>query len=124
MPSIAFQLRHVAGSLDRLLTYAEGRALNEQQLAALQSERGAELSREAVFEELGETLALSSERMRGLGANSAALQEPRTVSSKFCPPLWRDSSCTSRNIRSATWAKPSPPPKYFWPSAMSEPDAR
>lgn len=85
LPSIAFQLRHIAGRLDRLLTYAEGRALNEQQLAALQSERGAELSREAVFEELEKTLALSSERMRGLGANSAALQEPRTVGSKNLP---------------------------------------
>ncbi|HEY5069000.1 MAG TPA: DinB family protein, partial [Candidatus Acidoferrum sp.] len=38
LPSIAFQLVHIAGSLDRLLTYAEGRSLDEQQLAALKSE--------------------------------------------------------------------------------------
>lgn len=85
LPSIAFQLRHIAGSLDRLLTYAEGRALNEQQLALLQSEGGGELSREAVFEELEKTLALSSERVRKLGATAATLQEPRTVGRKNLP---------------------------------------
>jgi hypothetical protein len=36
--SVAFQLRHIAGSLDRLLTYAEGRALSGTQLDALKSE--------------------------------------------------------------------------------------
>jgi hypothetical protein len=35
LASVAFQVRHVAGSLDRLLTYAEGGGLNEEQLAAL-----------------------------------------------------------------------------------------
>jgi uncharacterized damage-inducible protein DinB len=85
LPSIAFQLRHIAGSLDRLLTYAEGRALNEHQLAALQSEGGAELSLEAVFEEFAKTLVLSSERVRKLGATGAALQEPRTVGRKHLP---------------------------------------
>jgi uncharacterized damage-inducible protein DinB len=38
LPSIGFQLRHIAGSLDRLLTYAEERQLNEQQLAYLSRE--------------------------------------------------------------------------------------
>src|SRR5580700_9602016 len=32
---VAFHLRHIARSIDRLLTYAEGRALEERQLAAL-----------------------------------------------------------------------------------------
>ena len=35
---VAFQLRHIARSVDRLLTYAEGRQLNEDQMAALKSE--------------------------------------------------------------------------------------
>lgn len=35
---IAFHLRHIVRSLDRLLTYAEGRILNEEQMAALRSE--------------------------------------------------------------------------------------
>src|SRR5258708_18524752 len=38
LPPVAFHLRHIARSLDRLLTYAAGRDLNEQQLAALKSE--------------------------------------------------------------------------------------
>jgi uncharacterized damage-inducible protein DinB len=35
---IAFHLRHIARSLDRLLTYAEGGQLSEAQLAALKTE--------------------------------------------------------------------------------------
>ena len=38
LPSAAFQMRHIARSLDRLMTYAEGRALTEEQLLALRSE--------------------------------------------------------------------------------------
>jgi len=30
LASVAFHIRHVARSVDRLLTYAEGRSLNEQ----------------------------------------------------------------------------------------------
>jgi len=41
LPSVAFQLRHMVRSLDRLLTYAEGRALSEEQLAALKTEMDA-----------------------------------------------------------------------------------
>ncbi|HEY7440885.1 MAG TPA: DinB family protein [Vicinamibacterales bacterium] len=36
--SIGFHLRHLAGSLDRLLTYARGEALSESQMAAMQAE--------------------------------------------------------------------------------------
>ena len=37
--SVGWQLRHTARSLDRLLTYAEGRMLDAAQLAALATER-------------------------------------------------------------------------------------
>ncbi len=36
---VAFHLRHIARSLDRLLTYAEGGSLGEEQLAALSTEK-------------------------------------------------------------------------------------
>ena len=36
--SVAYHLRHLGGSLDRLLTYARGEQLSERQLAALKSE--------------------------------------------------------------------------------------
>lgn len=38
LPSVGFQARHLARSLDRLLTYAEGKPLSQQQRALLQSE--------------------------------------------------------------------------------------
>ena len=38
---IAFHLRHIVRSLDRLLTYAEGRSLDETQLTALRTEMNA-----------------------------------------------------------------------------------
>jgi hypothetical protein len=37
--SIGFHVRHIAGSIDRLFTYARGEALSAEQLAALKSER-------------------------------------------------------------------------------------
>jgi uncharacterized damage-inducible protein DinB len=39
LTSIAFHLRHIAGSTDRLLSYAEGKQLSEEQLSALKSEK-------------------------------------------------------------------------------------
>lgn len=39
LPSAAFQMRHIARSLDRLMTYAEGESLTEVQLSALRDER-------------------------------------------------------------------------------------
>ena len=38
LPSVAFQLRHISGSADRLLTYAEGRELSQEQMAELARE--------------------------------------------------------------------------------------
>jgi len=37
-PSVAFHLRHIAGSIDRLLTYAKGENLSESQFAFLSRE--------------------------------------------------------------------------------------
>jgi uncharacterized damage-inducible protein DinB len=52
--SVAFHLRHIAGSIDRLLAYSRGEELNEQQFAALRAENSderetaAELTQKAV----------------------------------------------------------------------------
>ena len=45
--SIGFHLTHLAGSLDRLLTYARGSALNAAQRAALEAEAREDTSRRA-----------------------------------------------------------------------------
>jgi uncharacterized damage-inducible protein DinB len=39
LPSVAFHLRHIARSVDRILSYAEGNALTAEQLAALKAEQ-------------------------------------------------------------------------------------
>jgi hypothetical protein len=39
LPSLAFHLRHIARSVDRILTYAEGNQLTSEQLSALKAER-------------------------------------------------------------------------------------
>jgi hypothetical protein len=42
LPSVAFQLRHIARSLDRFCCYAEGTPLSPEQFAALASEMDGE----------------------------------------------------------------------------------
>ena len=66
LPSLAFQLRHMAGSLDRLLTYAEGGELTEEQVAGGQSELHASGSRAALLEEFDKSLASSAARIQNL----------------------------------------------------------
>ena len=51
LPPIAFHLKHIARSMDRILTYAEGGQLGPEQLAALKDEQGGE---ESLAELLGE----------------------------------------------------------------------
>src|SRR5271165_6972064 len=47
---LGFHLRHIAGSLDRLATYLDGRQLTAAQLAALQAELEPGASREELLE--------------------------------------------------------------------------
>jgi hypothetical protein len=53
--AIGFHVRHAIGSLDRLLTYARGDALNEGQLATLAAER--RLDRDGLSTELAEAFS-------------------------------------------------------------------
>jgi uncharacterized damage-inducible protein DinB len=83
LPSIAFHVRHIARSLDRLLTYAEGRGLTQSQLAELKSELEPGATRDNLFAELAAALARSSDRVRGLATGN--LEESRTVGKKALP---------------------------------------
>jgi uncharacterized damage-inducible protein DinB len=74
---IAFHLRHISRSLDRLLTYAEGAALSVQQLAALKSELNPSATRDGLFAELSAALATSATRIRRL--SNADLEASRSV---------------------------------------------
>jgi uncharacterized damage-inducible protein DinB len=80
---VAFHIRHIARSLDRLLSYAEGRRLNEEQTAALQSELDGNAKRDELFAELAQALARGAARIRRFDANR--FQEPRPVGTKLLP---------------------------------------
>jgi uncharacterized damage-inducible protein DinB len=83
VPSVAFHLRHISRSLDRLLTYAEVRSLSEEQLAALRSEVSPGATRGELFDELSAALAASATRVRAL--SHADLEAARTVGRNNLP---------------------------------------
>ncbi len=80
---VAFHLRHIARSLDRLLTYAEGRALSATQVAALKTEMDTGARSEDVFAEL--RAALESAAMRVRKFSTGELEEIRAVGAKKLP---------------------------------------
>ena len=83
LPSIAFHLRHIARSMDRLLTYAEGGELRTDQIAALKAESAVGATRTQLFAELTSAIERSAARIRGLDV--ASLAEPRKVGMKRLP---------------------------------------
>jgi uncharacterized damage-inducible protein DinB len=80
---IAFHLRHIARSMDRLLTYAEGRHLTEQQWAALKAELDPGATRSGLFLELESALVTSAQRVQSFEVS--ALEQARTVGQKRLP---------------------------------------
>jgi AcrR family transcriptional regulator len=96
LPPVAFQLRHIARSLDRLLTYAESGVLDspqpsvsqfpvlsEAQLAALASEMSREGYSAEVMAEFRAGLASAMERVLAVGPESFG--EARGVGRKMLP---------------------------------------
>ena len=86
---IGFHARHMAGSLDRLFTYARGEALSEAQREALRAEKAA--SPEMTASELLAALAHSSEHaLAQLRATpEETLDEPREVGRDRLPSTVR-----------------------------------
>ena len=66
LPSVAFHLRHIARSTDRLLSYAEGNQLTAEQLAALKAEQGGEETLAALLAEVEISFSNAAERIRVL----------------------------------------------------------
>jgi uncharacterized damage-inducible protein DinB len=83
LPSVAFQLRHIAGSLDRLLTYAEGRALSAEQLLSLKAEANSQGTANELLAELEAAISRGSMRVRELASKNLSLS--RTVGTKRLP---------------------------------------
>ena len=81
--SVAFHLRHIARSIDRLLTYAEGRPLDSVQITSLKSEAQEGATRDELFAELESSLERAASRIRALDATR--LNETRAVGTKKLP---------------------------------------
>lgn len=82
LPTVGFHLRHIARSLDRLLTYAENQQLSERQLMLLKTEDKA-VDREATLMELAEAIEVSTKRV--LSFSEKSYDQPRIVGRKKLP---------------------------------------
>jgi uncharacterized damage-inducible protein DinB len=88
LPSVAFHLRHIARSVDRLLTYAEGGQLSAEQLALLKAEQSGDdgskdESLAALLAEVGASFSNAGERIRTLA--TADFDTPRGIGRKQLP---------------------------------------
>ena len=83
LTAISFHMRHIARSLDRLLTYAEGNQLDSEQLTALKTELDPGISREELLAEFHQGLDRAAGRVRAFA--SADLEQPRGVGKKQLP---------------------------------------
>ncbi len=80
---VAFHLRHISRSLDRLLTYASDQPLNAEQTAVLKTELSPSGTKGELFAELASAFEKSAGRVRQLAA--ADLEAVRTVGTKQLP---------------------------------------
>jgi hypothetical protein len=80
---IAFHIRHITRSTDRLLTYAEGRELNDEQLRELKTELDPGATNRDLFAELSHGMHAAQFRIRALGPDT--FEEARVVGKKRLP---------------------------------------
>ena len=80
---VAFHLRHVARSLDRLLTYGEGRSLSGAQRDALAGEMEGGAYAEGVMAEV--RAGLGEARRRVMEISAASYEEARGVGREMLP---------------------------------------
>lgn len=83
IPSLGFQLTHLAGSLDRLTTYLEGGELTEAQLAFLQAERTPGASLEQLMAQVEVALVRTEGTLQAI--DPATYAAPRYVGRQRIP---------------------------------------
>jgi uncharacterized damage-inducible protein DinB len=83
LPAVAFHLKHIARSTDRLLSYAEGKQLSPEQLAALKAEQGGEETLAELLAEVEASFSDAAGRVRVLA--TADFDTPRGVGRKQLP---------------------------------------
>jgi uncharacterized damage-inducible protein DinB len=81
--SVAFHLKHIGRSIDRLLTYAEARQLNDRQMADLDTETDANAAPENIFIELRGMLDDAAHRVLALAGTD--LEASRKVGRRGLP---------------------------------------
>lgn len=83
LASVAFHVRHISRSIDRLLSYAEGKVLTDKQLALLKTETEGGANREILFSEFDGAISDGTMRIRAF--NPEQLGEPRAVGKRRLP---------------------------------------
>ena len=81
--SVGFHIRHIAGSVGRLMSYLEERALTQEQLAEIEREHTPGASREELLAGLDASLSRAEAIVRKIGPES--LRDPRAVGRKRLP---------------------------------------
>jgi hypothetical protein len=80
---LGFHLRHIAGSVDRLTAYLEGRPLDAAQMGALAEEMEPGASLEELLADVDRVLLRAAEAIRAI--DPATFAEPRWVGRKRLP---------------------------------------
>ncbi|MGH9737358.1 MAG: DinB family protein [Candidatus Acidiferrales bacterium] len=80
---VAFHLRHISRSADRLLTYADGRQLSSEQVSALKTELDTGAAGQVVFAEFRAGIESAAVRVRAF--NPAQFDELRKVGKQQLP---------------------------------------
>jgi len=83
LASVAFHLRHIPGSVDRLLTYAEGRELSPEQMAVLKTEGESSATTRELLQHLSAELHAAARRVQRF--SPADLEQRRSVGRKQLP---------------------------------------
>lgn len=83
LPSLGFHLRHIAGSVDRLVTYLMGEQLTPEQLAFLKTEATPGASLAELLAGVDAALRHAEDRIRTI--DPATIHEPRYIGRKRLP---------------------------------------
>jgi uncharacterized damage-inducible protein DinB len=83
LPSLGFHLRHIAHSVDRLVTYLCREQLSDDQITTLKQESDPGATLAELLAEIDAHLRDAEQRIRSIDA--AALQEPRYIGKKRLP---------------------------------------
>ena len=80
---VGFHLRHIAGSVERLMTYVQGRQLSAEQFAALDHQMDPGASRDELMAGIERSFSEAERIVRAI--DPWTLAEPRTVGRKQLP---------------------------------------